>query len=164
MNTTVSMVIDLVIESMLNAEYRRLKKEVDRLIDRNIQLNKSRAFLHNGRFFCEQGYSRAHFLKTDIKAINHELTKEVDSYIEDETQVKLDEALFRQLLFILLKNANSLQDCVNFLPDFVKAIVPRMGDIMRTKQFEECHSDQTIHQTNKLLLSMQVYAAGRLFY
>lgn len=159
-------VIKLIASSLFEAEERRLRGVVDRIIK------------HNSLFFpdtpCDgmlfQGkpydYSNLGTGSRTRVSTHHTLFLEMEEYIKDTETVWGDRHHISQILHGLIEPCSTFQDIRDTLPNCLSSIIPQIASLPRIREeaFTIRDNVRTVRQYRKALPRMEFYSTARLLY
>lgn len=156
--------IEHIVETLFEAETRRLQAALDRLVEQHQEETKSSlmGFMFNGDYYW---HSRNRVLSR-LPMMAWSLNDAMLDFLKDEKTIMLDKQQIKQMLFNLVSLANSKQEVRDLLPECIISLVPELSKIPRDREVETLieHHPRLLRQYSKALPKMKVYVVSRLMY
>lgn len=161
---TKSQVIDAFVKALFEPEGRRIERMVTELDKTNREVSQSGmwGFMWNGQPFLP---SCAPHRPNRFQTLHFSLRHEGDALLKDMKIVEDDKKMIRQMLNLLVKNVDTVEEVRNALPDAVVEMSREMYSYPRTREAGyTLQDDRQQRQFIKMLDKIEFYAATRLMY
>ena len=157
--------IELIRDSLLSAERRRLAGWIDKICLANREaLGKAYAgFLYRGEYYQQQHIPQGRYERPNLA---YSLSNQMDAYLVDARIIAMDEQLIGQCLVALLQPCEEWQDVRDTLPECLSDTFPGTKTLHRTRAeaWTIAGNVRAERQYLKILPKIQLYSATKLIY
>lgn len=163
--------IDPIKEKLFEAEERRLKAGIDRLVEQHDELSEPikrfMGFMFNGDIYR---HSRANLIYKSYPMLDWSLNEEMEAWLKDRKAVQLDKDQIGQMLFRLQSHVMNgsehvVQERRDALPECLVSLVPKFQAMPRNFNIQFfLTSERDIRQYAKILPKIEMYAMSKLIY
>ena len=152
--------------ALFNSEERRLEKVREQLIRSNKELYPTKP--HDGFTFGGKVYDPSNLVggrRTRV-SLHPRLHDDMNDYLKDYEQIWTDRHLISQILHVILKPCETVQDIRDALPNCLVDTLPELKHLHRTREeaFTVQHDARALRQFQRTLKRMEFYATARLMY
>lgn len=159
--------VDALVHKLFEAEHRRLDKIIQELVETNSRLKGSTCygFMYQGIRYIPQVHMNKLGMLKGLPNLHFTLGSQVMVFISDANKIKNDFTRIKQLLVYLVRNAHSVQDLRDALPECIVALT-NFKSLNRTVAdpidlIDDPHQRETY---NKLLPIIEMYSVTCLLY
>lgn len=159
-----------IVKHLFLAELTRLDDVLNKLIDQNDHIHGipvSAGFLYQGEYYLRSNASTAPTFGERL-LLNPELWGKMNKYLEASSRLIMEVHLVNQAVFRLVRGCMSYQDVRDALPEclVVQDQTGRYKGLERTREpaWTIAGDDRALAQYNKILPSIEYYAAAHLIF
>lgn len=159
--------IGLLMEKLFEAEERRIDQAIEELDRQNREArgHKTYGFIHQGRVFCPKNspYQADH---RNRESLAFSLHKQGNLLVKDMRAVSDDKQMIDQLVYLLIKDCESVQSLRDTLPETLVSLSDELYQYPRTNQegYTLIGDERATRQFQKLKQKIDFYSATRLIY
>jgi hypothetical protein len=161
-NAQINLIIDGICRHLFRKENERLDKARDEIIRQNLEASGGTT---GGFFFMGMHYGQPLY-KGAPSSLHPSLVQAMNDHIKDRRTVLWDKDRVKQSLLIALKDARTLQDIRDSLPNGIAEMIDQIKDMPRTRPEGFLLESQPRQHAQyfKLREKMEFYLAVRLLY
>lgn len=151
---------------LFEPEYRRLGKEVERLdkLNQEIRGHRTQGFMLAGQYYFPPDC--AYRPQAGQPSLDFSLSFHGQVFLKDKAHVEDDKQLIKQIIHLLIKDCDSIEDVRDALPESLIELSSVLGMIPRTREtaYTISHDPRMMRQYEQLLEKIDFYVATRMIY